>query len=132
MRDTIGTALISGPGIKITRDDPGDTIEISNKAGASAQTGGSYTLDIDDEQKFVTLNNTTPVVLTIPPNSSVPFAVGTMIEGAQLGSGQVTITPGSGVTVVGAPGLKVAEQYGVFGLRKLGTNSWLAFGRLTS
>jgi len=50
----------------------------------------------------------------------------------QLGAGQVTLTPGSGVTINGTPGLKVAAQYGTFGLLKTATDTWLAYGRLSA
>lgn len=100
--------------------------------GINAQTGTAYTLTIDDAGQFVTMTNAAASTLTVPPNSSVAFPVGTVVEGAQLGAGQVTITPGSGVTVNGTPGLKVAEQYGSFALLKTGTDAWLAMGRLAA
>lgn len=96
------------------------------------QTGTSYTLVAGDAGAFVTMTNAGASTLTVPPNSSVAFAVGTVIEGAQLGAGQVTLTPGSGVTINGAPGLNVAAQYGTFGLLKIATDTWLAFGRLAA
>lgn len=100
----------------------------------NAQTGTSYTavLGDADHDAFLTLNNAGAVTFTVPPNASVAFPVGSVIEGAQLGAGQVTITPGSGVTINGTPGLKVAAQYGTFGLLKIATNTWLAYGRLSS
>jgi hypothetical protein len=98
----------------------------------NAQTGTSYTLVSGDAGAFVTMNNAAASTLTVPPNSSVAFATGTVIEGSQLGAGQVTLTPGSGVTINATPGLKVAAQYGVFGLLKTGTDAWLAYGRLAA
>lgn len=98
----------------------------------NAQTGTSYTLVLTDAGKFVTMTNASASTLTVPPNSSVAFPVGTFIEGAQLGAGQVTITPGSGVTINAVPGLKIAAQYGAFALIKTATDTWLAFGRLSS
>src|SRR3954447_7899171 len=98
----------------------------------NAQTGTSYTLVLTDAGKFVTMTNAAASTLTVPPNSSVAFPVGAFIEGAQLGAGQVTITPGSGVTVNATPGAKIAAQFGAFGLVKLATNTWLAFGRLSA
>lgn len=98
----------------------------------NAQTGTSYTLVAGDAGDFVTMTNASASTLTVPPNSSVAFAVGTIIEGAQLGAGQVTLTPGSGVTINGTPGLKIAAQYGTFGLLKTATDTWLAFGRLSA
>lgn len=98
------------------------------------QTGTSYTLDLDDGDPavWVRLTNASPITLTIPPNSTTAFPVGTVVNGSQMGAGQVTITPGSGVTLRAAPGAKIAEQYGTFALLKLDTDEWLALGRLAS
>ena len=52
--------------------------------------------------------------------------------GAQLGAGLLTLVAGYGVTVNATPGLKLAAQYGSFGLVKLATDTWLAFGRLSA
>ena len=98
----------------------------------NTQTGTSYTLVLADLGKFVTMSNASASTLTVPPNSSVAFAVGTVIEGAQLGAGQVTLTPGAAVTLNATPGLKVAAQYGTFGLLKTATDTWLCFGRLAA
>ncbi len=98
----------------------------------NSQTGTAYTLVRADEGKWIRLTNAAAIALTVPNNSSVAFPVGTQIEGSQDGAGQVTITPAAGVTINGAPGLKVAAQYGVFGLLKVATNTWLAYGRLSA
>lgn len=98
----------------------------------NAQTGTAYTLVAGDAGAFVTMTNAAASTLTVPPNSSVAFAVGTRIEGAQLGAGQVTLTPGAGVTINGTPGLRLAAQYGTFGLIKTATDTWLAYGRLSA
>lgn len=136
VRDTIGTALVAGAGISVTVDDGADTITVANTGATTrsinAQTGTSYTLVLGDAGDFVTMTNASASTLTVPPNSSVAFPTGTIIEGAQLGAGQVTLTPGSGVTINGTPGLKVAAQYGTFGLIKTATDTWLAMGRLSA
>lgn len=100
----------------------------------NAQTGTSYQLVLSDADRnaFLTLSNAGAVTLTIPTNATVAFPVGSVIEGANLNTGDVTITPAGGVTVNGAPGLKISDQYGVFGLLKLATNTWIAYGRLST
>lgn len=100
----------------------------------NAQTGTSYTLVLTDANRaaFTTMSNASASTLTVPPNSSVAFPTGSVVEGAQLGAGQVTLTPGSGVTINGTPGLKIAAQYGTFGLLKTATDTWLAYGRLSA
>lgn len=96
----------------------------------NAQTGTAYTLALSDAGGVVTLSNAAAVTLTVPLNSAVAFPVGTTIDLAQLGVGQVTIAGTGGVTVNADPGLKIAARYGVAALLKLGTDTWLAMGRL--
>lgn len=97
----------------------------------NAQTGTSYTLALADASAFVTMNNGAASTLTVPPHSLVPFPIATVVEGAQLGVGQVTITPGAGVTVNGAPGRKLLDRYSTFGIFQLATDVWIAYGRLS-
>jgi hypothetical protein len=97
------------------------------------QTGTSYTLVLADaDNVWLRMNNAGATTLTVPPNSSVAIPIGTQIEGNQAGAGQVTIVAGVGVTVNASPGLKVAAQYGVFGLMKVATDTWVAYGRLSA
>ena len=66
---------------------------------------------------------------TVPPNSTTAFAVGSVIHVAQMGTGQVTISPGSGVTLNSAGGaLKTRGQYSVLSIEKTDTNTWLVYG----
>ncbi len=96
----------------------------------NAQTGTSYTLVLTDHTKLVTLSNASAITLTVPPNSSVAFAVGSVIDLAQIGAGQVTIAQGSGVTINATPGLKLRARYSGATLRKRATDTWLLFGDL--
>jgi len=99
----------------------------------NAQTGTSYTLVLTDVAKLVSLSNAAAITLTVPPNSSVAFPVGTQVLLYQGGAGQVTITPGAGVTIRSAGSkLKLFSQYAVGGLVKVATDEWVAFGNLTS
>lgn len=89
----------------------------------------AYTLVLADQSKAVEVTSVTAVALTVPPNTTAAFPIGTMIEVAQMGAGQVTITPGAGVTVNSAGGLlKTRAQYSALSLRKRGTNLWLLVG----
>ena len=98
----------------------------------NAQTGTSYTFVIGDRLKVVTLNNSSAITLTVPPNSSVAFAVGTSIDIIQLGSGQVTVAGGSGVTVNSTPTLKLRAQYSVGSCLKIATDTWIFMGDLAT
>lgn len=93
----------------------------------------SYTLALSDFGKIVELNSVSAVNLTVPPNSSVAFPVGTTVEVLQYGAGQVTLVAGSGVTLR-APGsrLKTTGQYSSATLRKRATDEWVVAGDLSA
>lgn len=96
----------------------------------NAQTGTAYTLALSDAGKLVTLDNAAAVTVTVPPESSVAFPVGSRVMLAQIGAGVVTIAAGAGVTVNADPGLVLAAQYAGAELFKVGADSWLAVGGL--
>ena len=97
----------------------------------NAQTGTTYTTVLADDGKLVTCDNAASIALTIPPNSSVAYGIGTQINIAQLGAGTVTITAGAGVTLNSAGAkLKTDAQYAVATCVKTDTNTWFVVGNL--
>ena len=98
----------------------------------NAQTGTTYTFVSRDATKVVTLNNASAITATVPPNSSVPWPLGTQIELVQLGAGQVTVAPGSGVTINGTPGLKLRAQHSRAKLLKTATDTWNLSGDIAA
>jgi hypothetical protein len=96
----------------------------------NAQTGTSYTLQLSDLAKLVTMDNGSTMTLTVPANSSVSFQVGDRIDILRKGAGEITITPGGGVSVNGTPGLKLRAQWSAATLVKLDTDTWVALGDL--
>ena len=98
----------------------------------NAQTGTTYTLALTDVAKVVSLTNGSAITLTIPTNATVAFPTGTQILLYQGGAGQVTVG-GAGVTIRSqGTKLKIAGQYGVAGLLKVGTDEWVMFGNTTA
>jgi hypothetical protein len=91
----------------------------------------SYTLVLADAGKVVEVNNASAVNLTVPPNSSVAFPVGTVVEVWQQGAGQVTIVAGSGVTIRTPSTLILRAQYSSVSLRKRATDEWVLAGDTT-
>ena len=85
-------------------------------------TSTSDTLVLADNGGGVTYSNASATTSTIPPNSSVAFAVGTKIVLINLGAGVVTVTAGAGVTVNGTP-LTLAQNKGGTCI-KTATNTW--------
>jgi hypothetical protein len=96
----------------------------------NAQTGTSYTLELNDLAKLVTMDNGSTMTLTVPANSSISFQIGDRIDILRKGAGELTITPGGGVSVNGTPGLKLRAQWSAATLVKLDTDTWVALGDL--
>ena len=94
---------------------------------ANVQTA-SYTLVAADAGKAVEMNVASANTLTVPPNSSVAFPVGTIVEVAQVGAGQTTVVAGSGVTIRTPATLVLSGQWSTVSLRKRGTDDWLLAG----
>ena len=91
----------------------------------------SYTLVLSDEGKAIQFTNTSNATLTVPPNGTVAFAIGTVIEIVQMGTSQVTLAPGAGVTLLSADNLLATRtQYSVVSIRKSATNTWVVAGDL--
>ena len=98
----------------------------------NAQTGTTYTTVLTDDGKLITCDNAASIALTIPPNSSVAYGIGTQINVMQMNAtGTVTITAGAGVTLNsdGAK-LKTNAQYAVATCCKIATNIWVVVGNL--
>jgi len=97
----------------------------------NAQTGTTYTTVLADDGKLITCSNASAIALTIPPNSSVAYGIGTQINIAQLGAGTVTITAGAGVTLNSAGAkLKLDAQYALCTCVKTATDTWFVVGNL--
>lgn len=103
----------------------------TNLAAAIVAKTSSYTLALSDIGSIVTANSASPIVITIPPNSSVAFSIGITIVIARLGAGLVSLAAGAGVTIGSPAGLQLADQYGTCQITKIATDTWLATGRLT-
>ena len=57
----------------------------------NAQVWTTYTLVLTDNTKLVTMTNAAASTLTVPPNSSVAFPIGTQIDISQNGAGKLTV-----------------------------------------
>ena len=102
------------------------------QSAINAQTGSSYTLVLGDASKLVTMSNGSGNTLTVPPNSSVAFPVGTKIDIASLGNGQTTVAQGAGVTINTSSTLLLRAQYSGATCIKTATNTWLLVGDLAA
>jgi hypothetical protein len=99
----------------------------------NAQVGTTYTLALTDDGKVVEMNNASANTLTVPPNSSVAFPVGSQILVLQTGAGQTTLAAGAGVTVNSKDGnLKLSAQWCAATLIKRATDVWVVVGDLSA
>jgi hypothetical protein len=130
--DTGVTAISSG--VIVNADiSSSAAIELTKLAdiSTSAQTA-SYTLVLADKAKIVEMSVGSANNLTVPPNSSVAFPVGSQINILQTGTGQTTVVAGAGVTVNATPGLKLRAQWSYATLIKRATDTWVLVGDISA
>ena len=106
---------------------------LTASVGINAQTGTTYTfLSTDGNNIVVTLSNASAIAVTIPTNATTAFPVGTVLNFAQTGAGQVTVSGASGVTVVSngvaAASPKTRVQYSAGSAIQTSANNWLVIG----
>ena len=147
----LGGALTCNSSISLTGTvkDYTDTLGAANQflvSDASGQVTWQSTLPSPLASSALTvinlaLSNAEGVVVTtaatatdvrIPTNAGTAFPIGTKITIIQEGAGQVTIAPTAGVTVNSAVGLKTNAQFAVAHVVKTATDTWYAYGNLTT
>ena len=97
----------------------------------NAQTGTTYTFVIADAGKMVTSSNGSAQTLTVPPNSSVAYAVGTQVIIQNIGSANATLAEGAGVTINSKDDNKEIDgQFAAATLIKTATDTWSLIGAL--
>jgi hypothetical protein len=97
----------------------------------NAQTGTTYTFVAADAGKLVTSSNGSAQTVTIPPNSSVAFAIGTQIMVQNIGSANATLAQGSGVTIQSKDSNKEIDgQFAAATCIKTATDTWSLIGAL--
>lgn len=106
---------------------------MGQRTGINTQTGTTYTLVLGDKGKVVEMNSGLSNTLTVPPNSSVAFPIGSWIDVRQWGGGQTTVAPGAGVTIrSNGAKLKLTGQYAGATLTKRATDEWVIDGNLSA
>jgi hypothetical protein len=113
------------------------THDLDNRVGAlesgtvtiPADQTTSFTMALSSAGNSIGCNSATALTVTVPPNSSVAFSVGAVIELRQTGVGRVTVAAGAGVTLNAADGfLTTRVQYSTVSLMKIATNTWQISG----
>jgi hypothetical protein len=137
-------ALVNDSDVSLTSPADADVITYEassslwkNKPAASAsgptvndQTA-SYTAVLGDANNVVTMSNASANNFTVPPNSSVAFAIGTTLTVVQKGAGQTAFVAGAGVTINNPSTLTARAQWSMISVTKILTDTWVAAGDLT-
>jgi hypothetical protein len=94
-----------------------------------AETGTTYTLLAANLNQLVTLNNASAITLTVPPSV---FSAGDVINIAQIGAGEVTLSQGAGVTInstgATATAPKLRARYSAASIICTASNTFLVVG----
>ena len=142
--DAITTAKILDSNVTTAKiaDDAVTQVKLADRVVGSAeldnltlnaQTGTTYTLVLADAHKLVTQSNASAITTTIPPNTDVAFQIGDQVNLLQLGAGQVTVAPGSGVTIRSeGTKLKLKGQYAAATCIKIASDEWVLVGNLSA
>ena len=98
----------------------------------NAQTGTTYTFVLADAGKIVTSSNASTVAMTIPPNSSVAFPIGSSLTVISIGAGLTNFAQGAGVTITSTGATPTAPvlraQHSSATAIKTATDTWRVVG----
>ncbi len=108
------------------------TVTLRLKLEFDAETGTTYTLLAANLNQLVTLNNASAITLTLPPSV---FSAGDVINIAQIGAGQVTLSQGAGVTInstgATATAPKLRARYSAASIICTASNTFLVVGDIS-
>ena len=143
-RDTVITSPVKGTVCFVEQTNGGtdiNQVQIYNgtswvgmldTATLSTQTI-DYNIGLADAGKTILIDSTTDRTVTIPLNSSVPFAIGQRLDVIRLNTGNVTFAGSVGVTINSKnSNKKIAARYSGATLIKTGTDTWVLIGDLTA
>ena len=122
--ETSGVRSVAGGGTGATTAAEA-RLNIGASSVNSVSTG--YTLALSDAFNIVLA--AAALTITVPPNSSVEFPIGSQVLLIKTTASAVSIAAGVGVTI-NAPGVatQIASQYSMANLIKVGSDSWILGG----
>lgn len=93
---------------------------------------GNTTGVLTDAEKYLRFTTAGAQTFTVPPNASVAYPIGTTIAGRKIGTGDLTLVAGAGVTLTkSAMQTLVCAQFATFMLTKIATNEWDLIGAMS-
>jgi hypothetical protein len=122
----------------IRQDDAGNTINqiqyhtssgwVSAYDASFVSKTSAYTIGLSDSGKTVLINSSSDLSVTVPLDI---FPIGAKVDVVRTGTGEVSITPASSVTIRSKNSAKrLSLQYSGASLLKIDTNEWLLIGDL--
>lgn len=129
----LSKTLLAGENIEFDETDNDITINSPTQPVERLLKTSNHTLILSDAYKLIDMNVAGDNTVTVPPNASVAFDIGTTILVSQYGVGQTEILAGSGVTIRSESDFtKLSAQYTGAVLVKIGTNEWYLQGALSA
>jgi len=126
------TGITTGTDSGLSGGVTSGTATLRLKLEFDAETGTTYTLVAGNLNQLVTLNNASPITLTVPPSI---FSAGDVINIAQIGAGQVTLAQGAGVTInstgATATAPKLRARYSAASIICTASNTFLVVGDIS-
>lgn len=111
----------------------GNTGWLNDSVERITQRNASTTLALTDLGRNIEMNVGANTTITVPPNSSVPFPIGSRIRmWTVTNTYTTTLVAGSGVMIDKTPGLKFTAAWSPVTLIKRQTDQWIAFGALSA
>lgn len=137
--DTIGSHVLQAQAWAESPTAPGDPGTKSAKTWAEEAAAlvttapfvtrtASFTLALTDLGVMQECDSASAIVVTVPTDAAVAFAVRSIIPLLRVGAGAVSVAGASGVTVNSAYGLNLASQWSGATLIKRATNVWVLQG----
>jgi hypothetical protein len=108
----------------------GSAGSFANSQDINARTTG-YTLVLADAGKLVTVSATTGVNVVIPAIASVAFPTGVHVDLLRLGTGPVSVTGATGVTVNASPSTSLRATYSAATCIHYEHDKWVVVGDLS-
>lgn len=116
-------------------DDNGQLGSTANKVGSFAINefaGTNHTLTLADANAFILMDSTVARIVYVPINTSVDFPIGTRIIITRKGTGTVTISENTSVSIRAISTFRdISARYGVVTLVKVSANTWHLWGNLS-
>lgn len=111
----------------------GSWIDVSIGLSVLTKSSTSTTLVLSDKDSYLRFTYVGTKTLVVPTNVEVAFPIGTTISGIVATTGNITISPNSGVTVNTPDGLVLGDtSFSSFVITKVGTNEWDLAGNFGS